>query len=100
MSFTRPILFEKRDWSRVNGFDNYHSNSVSNSISTLELSEIGKTKQYPRRLLSKSQYQTNSQDNNIVEKNEYAELINKILQTYGLTRLMIRSIILNKVKIV
>ena len=90
MSFTRPILFRKRDWSRVNGFDNYHSNSVSNFNFYFKLSEIGKTKQYPRRLLSKSQYQTNSQDNNIVEKNEYAELINKILQTYGLTRLMIK----------
>ena len=45
LSFTKPVLFRKRDWSRIGGFNDYQSDSVLEFDFYYRLSEIGKGKQ-------------------------------------------------------
>ena len=45
MNFTKPILFRKRDWSRIGGFNNHCSDFILDFDFYYRLSEIGKAKQ-------------------------------------------------------
>ena len=86
LSFIKPVLFRKRDWSRIGGFTNYQSDSVLEFDFYYRLSEIGKGKQCFQQFVT---VMNNDKTSTNIDKSnnlEFTHLLNDILQRQGLSR--------------
>ena len=85
LSFTKPVLFRKRDWSRIGGFNDYQSDSVLEFDFYYRLSEIGKGKQCFQQFVT---VMNNDKTSTNIDKSnnlKFTHLLNDILQRQGLS---------------
>lgn len=90
LSFTRPVLFRKRDWSRVGGFNNFSSSSIINFDFYFKLCEVGRAKQCFQKLISDKSHERNSLDDDNSDIQKFKIIINDMLQRQGLSRFKIK----------